>query len=146
MSKALAQGVRALEQGEVPVGAVIVENSSGNILASTHNLVESTNDATCHAEILAIKAASKKLSSKNLSSCDIYITLEPCTMCASAISHAKIARVFYGASDIKGGAVENGVRFFTRETCHHRPEVYPGIMAKESTDLLLEFFKNLRQG
>lgn len=145
MSRAIAEAESALEKGEVPVGAVVTHKITGDIIATAHNLMETSGNPTCHAEILAISEACKKLSSKNLSDCDIYVTLEPCTMCASAISHARIARLFYGAPDIKGGAVENGVRFFTSSTCHHRPEIYPGIMAAESSDLLRMFFNTLRQ-
>lgn len=144
MSRALENALYAQAEGEVPVGAVIVNRETDEVIASAYNKVEVEASPLRHAEIIAIEAACKALKTKNLSDCDIYVTLEPCTMCASAISHAKIGRLFYGASDTKGGAIENGVRFFTQETCMHRPEVYNGILAEESSEMLKLFFENLR--
>jgi len=144
MRAALEQALYAMHNYEVPVGAVIVDRLTKEIISRSYNQVEINLNPTHHAELLAINQACKTLGSKNLNSCDIYVTLEPCTMCASAISNARIGRVFYGANDPKMGAVENGVRFFTATTCHHRPEVYPGIMANEAQGLMQEFFKGLR--
>jgi cytosine deaminase len=144
MARALENALYAQAAGEVPVGAVIVNRETDEVIANGYNKVEIEANPLHHAEIIAIEAACKTLKTKNLSDCDIYVTLEPCTMCASAISHAKIGRVFYGASDTKGGAIENGVRFFTQETCMHRPEVYNGILAEESSEMLKLFFENLR--
>jgi len=144
MKQALEQALYASSSKEVPVGAVIVNRLTRHILSKTHNMVESDNNPLHHAEILAINHACKILHSKNLSECDIYITLEPCAMCAAAIAHAKIGRIFYGASDIKSGAIENGVRFFTHSTCHHHPDIYIGILAQESETLLRDFFHTLR--
>lgn len=144
MDTALDQARKAAAMGEVPVGAVIVHGPSQRIIAQTHNLVEQTNDPTGHAEILALRLASKTLGSARLQDCDLYVTLEPCAMCAGAISFARIRRLYYGASDPKGGGVEHGGRFFNQDTCHHRPEVYEGIRGVESTALLRAFFSGLR--
>lgn len=144
MARALENALYAQASGEVPVGAVIVNRETDEIISNGFNKVEVKNNPMMHAEMVAIESACKALKTKNLSNCDIYVTLEPCTMCAAAISHAKIGRVFYGASDTKGGAIENGVRFFTQETCLHRPEVYNGILAEESSEMLKLFFENLR--
>ena len=144
MITALEHALYAHVSGEVPVGAVIVQRSSGQIISSGYNQVETDNSPLRHAEIIAIEMACKELKTKNLSECDLYVTLEPCTMCTSAISHSRIGRLFYGASDVKQGAVEHGVRFFTQTTCMHRPEVYEGIMAEESRELIRTFFERLR--
>ena len=144
MSRALENALYAQANGEVPVGAVIVERETDEVVATGYNKVEVENNPLKHAEIVAIEEACRKIKSKNLSDYDLYVTLEPCTMCAGAIAHAKIGRVFYGASDQKGGAIENGVRFFTADTCMHRPEIYEGILAEESSDMLKLFFENLR--
>ena len=144
MKIALENALYAQVSGEVPVGAVIVERSSGQIISAGYNQVETENNPLKHAEIIAIDSACKALRSKNLSEYDLYVTLEPCAMCSAAISHARIGRLFYGASDPKQGAVENGVRFFTQSTCMHRPEVYDGIMAEESRGLIRAFFEHLR--
>lgn len=144
MKVALENALYAQVSGEVPVGAVIVERSSGQIISAGYNQVEVDNNPLKHAEIVAIDNACKILRSKNLSECDLYVTLEPCAMCSAAISYARIGRLFYGAADSKQGAVENGVRFFTQSTCMHRPEVYDGIMAVESRELIRAFFEHLR--
>jgi tRNA(adenine34) deaminase len=134
MDEARAAGAR----GEVPVGAVIVRN--GDVLAQAGNRTLADQDPTAHAELLAVRAAAQKLGSERLAGCDLYVTLEPCAMCAAALSFARIRRLYYGAADPKGGAVENGVRFFAAPTCHHRPEVYGGIGESEAGALLKEFF------
>jgi tRNA(adenine34) deaminase len=134
MDEARAAGAR----GEVPVGAVVVLD--GEVLAQAGNRTLADKDPTAHAELLAVRAAAKKLGSERLTGCDLYVTLEPCAMCAAAISFARIRRLYYGAADPKGGAVENGVRFFSAPTCHHRPEIYGGIGESEAGALLKEFF------
>jgi len=144
MITALEHALYAQVSGEVPVGAVIVQRSSGQIISSGYNQVETDNNPLRHAEVIAIDMACKELKSKNLSECDLYVTLEPCAMCSAAISHARIGRLFYGTADVKQGAVENGVRFFTQGSCMHRPEVYDGIMAEESRELIRTFFERLR--
>jgi len=143
MSRAIELAVKGMEAGEVPVGAVIV-NKDGEILFEAHNRIEELNDTTAHAEILVIRAASQILGSPRLIDCDLYVTLEPCTMCAAAISMARIRRLYFGAIDPKGGGVEHGACFFDRATCHHRPEVYGGICEQESSDLLKSFFASKR--
>lgn len=142
MDEALRQARIASEKNEVPIGSVIVEN--GKIIASTHNQNLTLSDPTAHAEILAIRQATEIKNSSRLDGCDIYSTLEPCAMCASAISLARIKRVYYAASDQKFGAVENGAKIFSSTSCHHRPEVYSGIAAEESKKLLKDFFKTKR--
>lgn len=144
MRQALENALFAGAADEVPVGAIIVVRDSGEVIAKSYNKVEEENNPLRHAEMIAIEAACKRLKSKNLSSCDMYVTLEPCAMCAAAISYARIGRLFYGAADEKQGAVENGPRFFTQSTCLHRPEIYDGIMAEESANLMRNFFSNLR--
>ncbi len=144
MRSALEQALYAQASGEIPVGAVIVMRATGQIVSSGYNLVETDENPTRHAEIIAIEAACRMLQNKNLNECDLYVTLEPCAMCAGAISHARVGRLFYGASDPKQGAVEHGPRFFTQETCMHRPEVYDGIMAEESGQIIRAFFEHLR--
>ena len=134
MDEARAAGAR----GEVPVGAVIVRG--GEVLAQAGNRTLADQDPTAHAELLAVRAAAQKLGGERLAGCDLYVTLEPCAMCAAALSFARIRRLYYGAADPKGGAVENGVRFFSAPTCHHRPEVYGGIGESEAGALLKEFF------
>ncbi len=134
MDEARAAGAR----GEVPVGAVIVRE--GEVLAKAGNRTLADKDPTAHAELLAVRAAAKKLDSERLTDCDLYVTLEPCAMCAAALSFARIRRLYYGAADPKGGAVDNGVRFFSAPTCHHRPEVYGGIGESEAGELLKAFF------
>ena len=145
MELALIEAKKAYAQGEVPVGCVIVERGSGKVLVKSYNLMQKTKNPNCHAEMLAIDLACKAANSKNLSNCDIYVTLEPCTMCASAISNARLGRLYYGASDLKQGAVENGVRFYTSNSCMHRPEIYSGINARESEGVIESFFSKLRK-
>jgi tRNA(adenine34) deaminase len=142
MTLALDQAREAATRGEVPVGAVIVRD--GEIIAAAGNRPRALNDPTAHAEMLAIRGACEALSDERLTGCDLYVTLEPCTMCAAAIAFARIRRVYYGASDPKGGAVESGVRFFSAETCHHAPEVYGGIRESEAAGLLRAFFAGRR--
>ncbi|HJK86444.1 MAG TPA: nucleoside deaminase [Candidatus Megaira endosymbiont of Nemacystus decipiens] len=144
MNVALNEAKKAYNKNEVPVGCVIV-NKSGFLLTKKHNLMQGRLNPNDHAEMLAISAACKELKSKNLSDCDLYVTLEPCTMCASAISNARIRRLYYGASDSKQGAIENGVRFFTSSNSMHKPEIYSGIREVESIQLMQKFFHNLRR-
>ena len=139
MAMAFAEAEAAAQAGEVPVGAVIVA-ADGSVLARIGNAMRHTNDPTAHAEILALRAACATLGTDRLPDCDLYVTLEPCTMCAGAISHARIRRLYYGASDRKAGAVDNGVAFFDQPTCHHKPEVYGGIQEKAAARLLKDFF------
>jgi tRNA(adenine34) deaminase len=143
MALALAEAEHAALAGEVPVGAVIVD-SGGAVRARAHNRTERDHDPTAHAELLAIRAAAQALGGPRLAECDLYVTLEPCPMCAQAISFARIRRVYYGASDPKGGGVEHGPRIFTQPTCHHRPEVYPGIGEARAAALLRAFFAERR--
>lgn len=142
MQSAIALAKKAAEIGEVPVGAVVV--CDGKIIASAHNLVEKKKDPTAHAEILAIRAAAEILNSPRLTNCDLYVTLEPCAMCAQAISLARIRRLYFGAYDEKGGGVENGARIFSHSTCHHKPEIYGGIAEAECAKLLKDFFADKR--
>jgi tRNA(adenine34) deaminase len=142
MELALAEARAAGEAGEVPVGAVVVRD--GAVLARAGNRTIADRDPTAHAELLAIRAAAKALGSERLVDCDLYVTLEPCTMCAGAISFARIRRLYFGARDPKGGAVENGVRFFAAPTCHHRPEVQAGFGEADSATLLRDFFRARR--
>ncbi|HEV2575433.1 MAG TPA: nucleoside deaminase [Beijerinckiaceae bacterium] len=142
MGIALAAAQAAAERGEVPVGAVIMRQ--GAVLAVAGNRTLDDRDPTAHAEILAIRAAAAAIGSERLLDCDLYVTLEPCAMCAGAISFARIRRLYFAASDEKGGAVENGPRFFAQPTCHHAPEVYGGIRASEGASLLTDFFKQRR--
>jgi tRNA(Arg) A34 adenosine deaminase TadA len=143
MDLALEQAGRAEARGEVPVGAVLVD-ASGQVLASAGNEVEARHDPTAHAEVLVLRAAASLRRSVRLEDCDLYVTLEPCAMCAAAISFARIRRLYYGAYDPKGGAVEHGPRFFAQPTCHHRPEVYGGIEEQRAAALLRDFFATLR--
>jgi tRNA(adenine34) deaminase len=142
MDMALAQARAAGEAGEVPVGCVIVHD--GAVIARTGNRTLTDADPTAHAELVAIRAAAALLGSERLDDCDLYVTLEPCAMCAGAVSFARIRRLYYGAADPKGGAVDNGVKFFASPTCHHRPEVYGGLAELESSALLKEFFRERR--
>lgn len=145
MSLALDEARAAAERGEVPVGAVIV-SASGDVLVLAGNRTRELHDPTAHAEILAIRAACTVLESERLVDCDLYVTLEPCPMCAAAISFARIRRLYYGAGDPKGGGVEHGPRIFSQPTCHHVPEVYPGLAEAESGTLLKSFFAAKRDG
>jgi tRNA(adenine34) deaminase len=142
MDLALAEARAAGERGEVPVGCIIVRD--GEVLARTGNRTLADRDPTAHAEILAIRRAATLLGSERLDACDLYVTLEPCAMCAGALAFARIRRLYYGAADPKGGAVDNGVKFFASPTCHHRPEVYGGMAEAEASALLKEFFKERR--
>jgi tRNA(adenine34) deaminase len=142
MQLALDQARTAAADGEVPVGCVIVRN--GSVVASARNRTLADRDPTAHAELLAIRQAASAIGSERLVDCDLYVTLEPCAMCTAAISFARIRRLYYGAADPKGGAVENGVRFFDAATCHHRPEVYSGIAEAEAGELLRTFFQARR--
>jgi tRNA(adenine34) deaminase len=138
MDQALDAARDAAARGEVPVGCVVVKD--GAVIATAGNRTLELRDPTAHAEVLAIREAASRLGSERLIDCDLYVTLEPCTMCAGAISFARIRRLYYGASDPKAGAVESGVRFFSSPACHHRPDVYAGIGEREAADLLRSFF------
>ena len=142
MELALEEARKAQDRGEVPVGCVIVRD--GRVIARARNATIAARDPTAHAEMLAIRAAAAALASERLVDCDLYVTLEPCPMCAAAISFARIRRLYYGAADPKGGAVENGVKLFSSPTCHHRPEIYAGIAAREAAALLQDFFRTRR--
>jgi tRNA(adenine34) deaminase len=142
MDAALEEAREAARLGEVPVGAVLVQN--GLIIARAGNRMRTLADPTAHAEMLALRAAAAELGSERLSGAQLYVTLEPCAMCAGAISLARIARLYFGAEDPKGGAVEHGPRFFAQPTCHHRPEVYSGFAAEDSAALLRAFFAGRR--
>ena len=142
MDLALKAAEKAGKSGEVPIGCVIVRD--GEVVAVAGNRTISDRDPTAHAEVLAIREATEKLGSERLTECYLYVTLEPCTMCAGAISFARIRRLYYGAADPKGGAVESGVRFFAAATCQHRPEVYGGIGESEAARLLQNFFRARR--
>src|SRR6185369_14599411 len=142
MDEALAEARAAQAAEEVPVGAVIVRD--GAVVARAGNRTLRDRDPTAHCEMLAIRQAAAALGSERLTDCDLYVTLEPCAMCAAAISFARVRRLYYGAADPKGGAVENGVRFFSSPTCHHRPDVYDGMGASEAAALLRDFFQARR--
>jgi tRNA(adenine34) deaminase len=142
MELALDEARAAAARGEVPVGCVVVRD--GEVIARAGNRTIADCDPTAHAELLAIRAAAGALGSERLSECDLYVTLEPCAMCAAAMSFARIRRLYFGAGDPKGGAVENGVRYFAQATCHHRPEIYGGINESESAALLRNFFQARR--
>ncbi|WP_439515029.1 nucleoside deaminase [Oceanibaculum nanhaiense] len=142
MAAALDEARRAAAEGEVPVGAVLVR--SGEILVRAHNRVETDRDPTAHAELLAIREACRIAGEPRLPDCDLYVTLEPCAMCAQAISMARIRRLYFAAYDPKGGAVEHGPRLFGQPTCHHAPEIYGGIGEREAADLLRGFFRDRR--
>ena len=142
MQNALEEAYAAEARGEVPIGCVIVRD--GEIITRAGNQTVAERDPTAHAELIAIRAAAKALGSERLSDCDLYVTLEPCAMCAAAISFARVRRLYFGASDPKGGAVEHGVRFFAAPTCHHKPEVYGGINESECAALLKDFFQARR--
>ena len=144
MARALAAAAEAADLGEVPVGAVVTRG--GAVIAVAANAPRRLHDPTAHAEILALRAAAATLGRDRLEDCDLWVTLEPCAMCAGAIAHARIARLYYAASDAKGGAVEHGARFFGQPTCHHRPEVYAGIGEGEAARLLRDFFVDRRDG
>lgn len=144
MDAALALAREAFEADEVPVGALIVHSATGRIIAGARNESEHGADPTAHAEILAIRRAAAALGQTRLLDCDLYVTLEPCPMCAQAIAFARIRRVYFGAYDPKGGGVEHGPRIFQQPTCHHRPEVYGGMQDAECGRLLKDFFMQKR--
>ena len=145
MERAQALAAYAAEQDEVPIGAVVVNPENGEIISEAYNLSEHVADASAHAEILAIRKACEKLKCNRLRGMDLYVTLEPCTMCAAAISFARIQNLYFGAVDAKGGAVVSGVKFYDSPTCHHRPEVQGGIMERECGQILKDFFKAKRE-
>ena len=142
MEMALAEARAAAERGEVPVGAVLVCDEV--VVARDGNRTREGNDPTAHAEMLVVRAACRSLGQERLMGCDLYVTLEPCAMCAAALSFARIRRVYYGAADPKGGGVDHGPRFFTQPTCHHAPEVYSGMAEQEAAGILLDFFRSRR--
>jgi tRNA(Arg) A34 adenosine deaminase TadA len=144
MDLALEQAHAAASAGEVPVGAVLVDGETGDVLAQAHNLVESRADPTAHAELLAIREAARRLDAKRLTRADLYVTLEPCPMCAQAISFARLRRLYFGAYDPKGGGVEHGPRIFAQPTCHHRPEIVGGIEERRCAAVLEDFFRRRR--
>ena len=145
MERALALAAYAAEQDEVPIGAVVVNPENGEIVSEAYNLSEHVADASAHAEILSIRKACEKLKCNRLRGMDLYVTLEPCTMCAAAISFARIQNLYFGAIDAKGGAVVSGVKFYDSPTCHHRPEVQGSIMERECGQILKDFFKAKRE-
>ena len=142
MQAALAQAQLAADAGEVPVGAVVMRH--GEVIAQAHNAPRTLADPTAHAEVLALRAAAKALGQERLEGCDLWVTLEPCAMCAGAIAHARIARLYYAAPDPKGGAVAHGARVFDHPQCHHRPEVYSGMGEEEAAKMLRGFFNERR--
>ncbi|HLP70580.1 MAG TPA: nucleoside deaminase [Rhizobium sp.] len=143
MELALAEAEAAGKRGEVPIGAVVVLD--GEVVASAGNRTRELHDVTAHAEIAAIRLAAERVGDERLSGADLYVTLEPCTMCAAAISFARIRRLYYGAEDPKGGGVDNGVRFYAQPTCHHAPEVYSGIGERPAAEILKAFFRERRE-
>ena len=143
MERALDLARAAAKAGEVPVGVVIV-GPEGKVLAEAANRTEAEHDPTAHAELLAIRAAAKKVGAPRLVGCDLYVTLEPCPMCAQAISFARLRRLYYGAPDPKGGGVDHGPRIFAQPSCHHRPEIYGGIEERKAGELLRDFFRDRR--
>lgn len=145
MKIALKEAQKAFRADEVPVGAVVVDPVSGEVVAKAHNLGEHGKDAAAHAELEAMRKACRKLGQKRLWNLELYVTLEPCTMCAAAASLMRIAKIYFGAEDPKGGAVANGVCFYQSPTCHHRPEVAGGLLADEAAGLLKDFFRAKRQ-
>ncbi len=143
MQRALAEAAAAAARGEVPVGAVLLD-AGGRVLAASGNRTEELKDPMAHAELLVLRAGARKLGAPRLVDCDLYVTLEPCPMCAQAISFARIRRLYYGAADPKGGGVEHGPRIFTSSSCHHVPEIYGGIGERQASDLLRRFFRKRR--
>ncbi len=144
MDLALDEAEAAAALGEVPVGAVLVDGETGKILARAHNLVETDKDPTAHAELLVIREAAQRLGAKRLTRADLYVSLEPCPMCAQAIALARLRRLFFGAYDPKGGGVEHGPRIFAQPSCHHRPEVIGGVQERRAGELLKAFFRERR--
>ena len=143
MQEALAEAEKATLLGEVPVGAVLVHNKG--IIARAHNFVETRKDPTAHAEMLVIQEGARVLGAVRLVDCDLYVTLEPCAMCAQAIAHARIRRLYFGAYDPKGGGVDHGAKIFSHKTCHHSPEIYGGILESKCSSMLTDFFKKKRE-
>jgi tRNA(adenine34) deaminase len=144
MALALAEAEAAAARGEIPVGAVLID-SEGRVLAAAGNRVDADHDPTAHAEMLVLRAGASRLGVKRLAECDLYVTLEPCAMCAAAIGFARLRRLYFGAYDPKGGAVEHGPRLFDQPTTHHRPEIYGGIEERSAAGLLRAFFRQRRQ-
>jgi tRNA(Arg) A34 adenosine deaminase TadA len=144
MSMALAEAEAAAAAGEVPVGAVLVDGASGEVLARAHNRVEEWGDPTAHAELIALREGARLLGAKRLTGADLYVTLEPCPMCAQAVSFARLRRLYFGAYDPKGGGVEHGARIFEQPSCHHRPEIVGGLEERRAAALLRAFFKERR--
>ncbi len=144
MEEAYKEALLAFDKGEVPVGAVIVDCLNGEIIARAHNSSQFGFDATAHAEVNAIRSACKKLEQSRLENCDLYVTLEPCPMCASAIALARIRRLYFGAYDVKGGGVEHNARIFEQASCNHKPEIYGGICENKCGQILKTFFSNCR--
>lgn len=144
MQQALTLAHQAARQDEIPVGCLVVNPTTNEIIAATHNLSQHSEDATAHAEILAIRQACSKLGQNRLRGMNMYVTLEPCTMCAAAISFARIKHLYFGAFDPKGGAVVSGVKFYDQPTCHHKPEITGGILEDECSALLKTFFQQKR--
>ena len=145
MDLAIVAAEAAAARGEVPVGAVLVDGGSGRVLATSGNRVVATADPTAHAELLVVREAAAAAGAPRLPQADLYVTLEPCPMCAAAIAFARIRRLYYGAADVKGGGVENGPRIFDQPTCHHRPEIYRGIQETRCAELLKAFFHEKRK-
>ncbi len=145
MSVAMEEAIKAKNRNEVPVGAVIVNSKTGEIVAKNGNRTIQLNDPSAHAEILVIREACDKVGAQRIPEFDLYVTLEPCTMCAGAISFARIRRIIFAAFDEKGGAVVNGLRFFEQKTCHHKPEVNYSVKGEEAGKLLKDFFKEKRK-
>ena len=143
MDLALSLAREAAELGEAPVGAVVMEGA--RVLAASRNRMQALRDPTAHAEMLAIREALSVRGTGRLDGCDLYVTLEPCAMCAGAIAHARLRRVYFAAEDTKAGAVENGVRLFEQPTCHHRPEIIGGVSASRAEAMLVDFFRKLRE-
>jgi tRNA(adenine34) deaminase len=144
MARAIRLAERGAAKGEVPVAALVVDSRTNTVLASDHNRVEAKADPTAHAELLVLRRAARRLGQPRLDGCDLYVTLEPCAMCAAAIALARVRRLYFAAYDPKGGGVEHGARIFNQPTCHHRPEVYGGIAEESAKHLLKTFFKGKR--
>ena len=144
MARALEEAERAARRGEIPVGAVVVDAEQDAVIAACGNRVIEHHDPTAHAEMLAIREAAQSIGNERLSGCDLYVTLEPCPMCAQAVALARIRRLYFGASDAKGGGVEHGAHIFDQPTCHHRPEIYGGIDGRRAAALLKDFFNTKR--
>jgi tRNA(Arg) A34 adenosine deaminase TadA len=145
MELAIAEAEAAATAGEVPIGAVVVDGTTGSVLARAHNRVEADRDPTAHAELLAIRAAAAAGGASRLAEADLYVTLEPCPMCAQAIAFARIRRLYFAAADPKGGGVDHGPRIFSQPTCHHRPDVYGGLQETRAAALLRSFFAAKRR-